>query len=344
MAIQSNIYSTEFGVRSFTSTKHIPTEQHFAVWLQLVSDDSWVQLDINKYDLLNNSAVLEKAPDTSLYKQVEIRVADTPDELTTAPSDITIVAGISIEIEEVASTVVPNITEILQADDNASIATTKASEASTSASNASTSEANASTSESNALSSANIATTQASIATTKAGEASVSASEALASENNASTSASNANDSATKAQATLDEFTGIYHGALATATVGDEGDLYFDTVARKMKVYDGTAWVVAGSSIASIIEDITHIATTGQTEFNATYDVGFAYVYQNGLRLASSDYTATNGTSITLITPAKAGDIIEVVAFGTFEVADTYTRNEVDLNRNKCCIEIMIIK
>ena len=42
-----------------------------------------------------------------------------------------------------------------------------------------------------------------------------------------------------------------------------------------------------------------------------------------GVKLAQADYTATNGTSITLASAASAGDVIEVVAFNSTNVAAT---------------------
>lgn len=60
-----------------------------------------------------------------------------------------------------------------------------------------------------------------------------------------------------------------------------------------------------------------YIATAGQTVFNATYTINQAYVYLNGSKLNSIDFTATNGTSITLASPALAGDVIDIVAFNT---------------------------
>ena len=54
-------------------------------------------------------------------------------------------------------------------------------------------------------------------------------------------------------------------------------------------------------------------ATGGQTVFNGTYTVGFVDVYLNGSKLSSSEFTATNGTSITLTTGATVNDIIEIV-------------------------------
>ena len=213
MAIQSEVFSTSFGVRTFASTKPIATKQHMAVLLKRVSDNVWIQASVNSFELINNSAVLEEAPNQATYSQIEIRVADEPNELGSSKSDIAIVASLATSIEQVVSDVLPHLPEILLADDNASIATQKASEASVSA-NASevsrlasesardlsltysqNSVAFATASSDSALASANsaisasdsatTATTQAGIATTKAGEASTSASQALGYRNEA---------------------------------------------------------------------------------------------------------------------------------------------------------------
>ena len=186
-----------------------------SVWLQRRSDNIWVQLSISNYELINNSAVLTQAPNSTTYSQVEIRVADTPDELGSSQSeiavlaglydeivalngiknDITTVAGISgdvttvssniLDINSVATDIVPNLAEILQADTNATIATIKASEASASATSASNS--------------ATTATNQATIATTKASEASASEASALSSKNASALSETNAKTSETNA-------------------------------------------------------------------------------------------------------------------------------------------------
>jgi hypothetical protein len=53
------------------------------------------------------------------------------------------------------------------------------------------------------------------------------------------------------------------------------------------------------------------------------YDAGFLDVYLNGIRLVNgSDFTASSGSSIVLTTGASASDILEVVAFGTFQLAN----------------------
>jgi hypothetical protein len=59
----------------------------------------------------------------------------------------------------------------------------------------------------------------------------------------------------------------------------------------------------------------TITATSGQTIFNVTYTAGYVDVYLNGVRLSASEFIATNGTSITLASPATAGDVLDVVEY-----------------------------
>ena len=63
-------------------------------------------------------------------------------------------------------------------------------------------------------------------------------------------------------------------------------------------------------------------ATGGQTSFATSgYTPGYIDVYLNGVHLVvSDDYTAANGSDVVLASGATAGDIVEVVAYTTFEV------------------------
>ena len=57
-------------------------------------------------------------------------------------------------------------------------------------------------------------------------------------------------------------------------------------------------------------------ATASQTTFTPpSYTVGFIAVYQNGVRLGSTDYTATNGTTIVLAVGALVGDLVTTESF-----------------------------
>jgi len=66
-------------------------------------------------------------------------------------------------------------------------------------------------------------------------------------------------------------------------------------------------------------------ATAGQTVFTVSYTVGLIDVYRNGVKLATSDFTATNGTSFTLAVAANAGDIVQAVVFSSLNLYSTIT-------------------
>ena len=68
-------------------------------------------------------------------------------------------------------------------------------------------------------------------------------------------------------------------------------------------------------------------ATGGQTSFaTAGYTPQFIDVYLNGVKLAPADYTATNGSDVVLASGATASDILEIVAYTPFEIANqTFT-------------------
>jgi hypothetical protein len=54
-------------------------------------------------------------------------------------------------------------------------------------------------------------------------------------------------------------------------------------------------------------------------------------VFLNGALLApGDDYTASNGTSVSLALGATVGDILSVVVFEVFNVANTYTTSQID--------------
>ncbi len=90
-----------------------------------------------------------------------------------------------------------------------------------------------------------------------------------------------------------------------------------------------SAQIPAPSSYANMTNTV-YIATAGQTVFNTVYTVGFVDVFHNGLKLADVDYSATNGTSITLNVAASVGDSIDVISYGTLLLADTYTQAQID--------------
>ena len=119
----------------------------------------------------------------------------------------------------------------------------------------------------------------------------------------------------------------------------DVGDLVFDTTANKLKVFDGSSYALAGSSVNGTSERFKYVATANQTTFSGadangntlTYDVAsgtaFADIYLNGVKLDVTDFTATNGTSIVLASGASVNDILQVVAYGTFSLSSFSAAN-----------------
>ncbi len=175
-------------------------------------------------------------------------------------------------------------------------------------------------------------------AATSASNAATSASNASTSATNASASATSASNSATSAASSYDQFDDRYLGDKSSAPSVDNdgnalltGALYFDTTASEMRVYTGSVWKATGSAVNGTSARQVYTATASQTTFAITYDVGYVDVYLNGVKLVvSSDFTATSGTSIVLATGATAGDIVDIIAYGAFSVANTYTQAAAD--------------
>ena len=91
---------------------------------------------------------------------------------------------------------------------------------------------------------------------------------------------------------------------------------------------------VPRNSIAQIISDGTNVysivnsgggsstfsrtsftATAGQTVFAVSYTVGRLLVFVNGVLLSQADYTATDGTTVTLATGCNVGDLVDLCPY-----------------------------
>jgi hypothetical protein len=160
-------------------------------------------------------------------------------------------------------------------------------------------------------------------------------------------SATAAAASATAAANALDSFDDRYLGAKSSAPSVDNdgnalltGALYWNTVSNVMFVWSGSAW--GSISSAAEIYRYRYTASGGETSISGvdangatlSYIVGKEQVYLNGVLLArTSDYTASNGSSITSLAALTASDIVEIITFTSFEVANAVTQTNFDLGQ-----------
>ena len=146
----------------------------------------------------------------------------------------------------------------------------------------------------------------------------------------------------------INSFANTYLGPSASAPTQDPdgsgldvGDLYFDTTSQSMKVYSSSGWIPAGSSVNGTSARFVYTATSGQTTFTGaddnantlSYDAGFLDLYLNGVKLLNgTDFTATSGTSIVLTVAANTNDVLDIVAYGTFQLANFSINDATDVS------------
>lgn len=81
---------------------------------------------------------------------------------------------------------------------------------------------------------------------------------------------------------------------------------------------NSTQYLKADGSVSTAMNsriEVNFIATSGQTTFATTYEVGQVEVYYNGSKLYPDEFVATNGTTIVLVTPATLNAQISIVKF-----------------------------
>jgi len=79
-------------------------------------------------------------------------------------------------------------------------------------------------------------------------------------------------------------------------------------------------------------EKVSFLATAGQTvKTGLSYTPSFVEVYVNGVLLTdTTDFTATNGNSVTFTVALLLNDEVTVISLKTFTVADHYSKTEAD--------------
>jgi hypothetical protein len=150
--------------------------------------------------------------------------------------------------------------------------------------------------------------------------------------------------SATAAAASYDSFDDRYLGSKSTAPTLDNdgnalitGAIYWNSVTNAMYAWTGSEW--GSISSTADIYRFRYTAAGGETSESGPDDNGLtlAYipgkeqVYLNGVLLVrTTDYNATNGSSITGLAALVAGDILEIITFTAFELADSIARSLFD--------------
>ncbi len=160
---------------------------------------------------------------------------------------------------------------------------------------------------------------------------------------NVSNAIANVNQVASNLSAVSD-FANIYLGASSSAPTQDpdgsaldDGDLYFDSSSNQLKVFAiGSGWQNAGSSVNGTSKRYKYTVSGTPTTLTGnddnseslTYDAGFIDVYKNGVKMVNgADVTVTSGSSIVFASALAAGDIVEAIAFGTFNVSNVSASN-----------------
>ena len=157
-------------------------------------------------------------------------------------------------------------------------------------------------------------------------------------------SATAAAASAAAAAASYDSFDDRYLGSKSTAPSVDndgnallEGAIYWNSSTDAMYAWTGSEW--GSISSTADIYRFRFTASGGETTISGTdangltlsYIPGKEQVYLNGVLLArTSDYTATDGSSITSLAALTASDIVEIITFTAFELVDSIARSVFD--------------
>lgn len=189
----------------------------------------------------------------------------------------------------------------------------------------------------------------ASAASASQSAAASSASAAASSASAASADAVAAASSAAAAAASLDSFDDRYLGSKSSAPLVDnDGDplvtgalFYLNTGTAEqigMYVYDGGSWLKASAASVASIVTYEYTATSGQTVFTGndangvslSFTAGLIQVFLNGVLLSPGDDYTTSTNTVTLASGAALNDVLVVVAFASFNIANTYTQAQAD--------------
>ena len=180
-------------------------------------------------------------------------------------------------------------------------------------------------------------------AAASAAAAAASASSASSSASSASSSASSASSSASTASTALFNFRAQYLGPLASDPTVDgngnpvtAGDLYFNTAANEVRVYNGSAWVAAYLPAAGYMDLTTNQTAAGVKTFssNPILSSGAA----NGVAYLNTSKAVTSGSNLVFdgsklgVLASSPYSTLDVGTTGANVVTSLFTTGISDLN------------
>ena len=99
------------------------------------------------------------------------------------------------------------------------------------------------------------------------------------------------------------------------ATIEDANN----SLLRWSKIYGASATVISG------VDD---------NLYTLDYTPGFTTLFINGILVDPTNYTATSGSTVVLVDPISVDDVVEVLSYKTFSIANAYTKTEIDQKYN----------
>lgn len=116
---------------------------------------------------------------------------------------------------------------------------------------------------------------------------------------------------------------------IASDPAGSTASIYYNSTSNTIKFYNGTSWttLLSGSNAAlfwryTAVGAETVLSGADSSSQNLLYTAGYEQVFINGvLQVRGLDYTATDGSTITLASALVSGDYVTVIAVVAQSVA-----------------------
>jgi len=87
-------------------------------------------------------------------------------------------------------------------------------------------------------------------------------------------------------------------------------------------------WTKTYSASVSVISGVD------DNSISLSYNAGYIQLFVNGVMLDPTEYTATNGTSITVNAPILSGEVVDIFAFRNSTSVNTYSQAQIDAKYN----------